>query len=79
MKLGQKAKDKITGFTGILTGHAEYISGCSQWLIVPPAKDGDFKDGHWFDEQRIEIDIDAPIVTLENGRTPGCDISAPKR
>lgn len=26
--LGKEAKDQITGFTGIVIGHARYITGC---------------------------------------------------
>ena len=55
LELGQKAKDKITGFEGVITGRAQYLYGCDQYCIVPPAKDGQIKDGQWFDEGRIEI------------------------
>lgn len=76
---GRKAKDSITGFEGIITGHVRYISGCSQVLITPPVDgDGKKRDGEFFDEQRIEI-LDAPKIRLDNGRTPGCDMAAPKR
>ncbi len=26
-------KDKITGFSGKVTGHADYITGCDQFLV----------------------------------------------
>lgn len=75
---GFKGKDKITGFTGIITGHCTYISGCSQFLLSPPAKEGDYKTATWFDEQRVEVLYGAPIV-LDNSITPGCDIEAPTK
>ena len=54
--LGQKAKDKITGFEGILTGRCEYLYGCDQYLLTPSVdKEGKRQDGEWFDEGRIEI------------------------
>lgn len=53
--LGKKAKDKITGFKGIITGRAQYIYGCDQYCIVPPSKDGEIKSGEWFDEGRIKV------------------------
>ena len=55
IKLGQKAKDKITGFKGIITGRAQYLYGCDQYCIVPAAAKGEIKEGHWFDEGRVEV------------------------
>lgn len=55
IELGQKAKDKITGFEGILTGRAQYLYGCDQYVITPPAIEGKCGNGEWFDEGRIEI------------------------
>ncbi len=75
--LGSKVKDKITGFTGIVVGLVEYISGCNQVLVSPPVdKEGKHVDSHWFDVQRLEIQ-DEPKVVLDNGDTPGFDMAAP--
>ena len=54
--LGKKAKDKITGFEGIITGKAIYLFGCSQYSIAPSVdKEGKCKTSEWFDEGRIEV------------------------
>ena len=53
--LGKKAKDKITGFEGILTAKAQYLYGCTQYCLTPPAKDGKTLTSEWFDEGRIEV------------------------
>ena len=78
MKLGQKAKDKITGFTGILTGKAEYLTGCTQYSIQPDVKEsGDFIEARWFDEGRLEI-IGSGINQKDIlGEENGADFSAP--
>ena len=55
IRLGQEGKDKITGFSGIITGRAQYITGCDQYNLVPPYKDGKLEQAQWFDEGRIEI------------------------
>ncbi len=55
IELGQRARDKITGLEGILTGRAQYLYGCDQYCIVPSAKDGKVNESHWFDEGRIAI------------------------
>jgi len=52
---GDQVKDKITGFSGIITGRGDYLTGCNQYAIQPPAKeDGTLPDAHWFDEDRVE-------------------------
>lgn len=56
IELGVKARDKVTGFKGIITGRASYLTGCDQYSIVPPIdKDGKLSDGVWFDESRVEV------------------------
>ncbi len=55
VNLGDEVEDSITGFRGIVTGIARYITGCVQVLIVPrkgcePAKPG---DECWIDEKRL--------------------------
>lgn len=54
--LGKKAKDKITGFTGIIIGKITYLFGCDQYGIAPTiGKDGKPGETNWFDEGRIQI------------------------
>jgi len=54
IELGQAAKDKVTGFEGILTGHADYIYGCDQYLITAKSEKGNTEpQSYWFDEGRI--------------------------
>ena len=78
MNLGSKVKDKITGFEGFATGKASYITGCDQYLVQPPTKDGDFKEGRWFDEGRLEVIEDSAIkAETVKAEENGCDASAP--
>lgn len=80
MKFGTKVKDKITGFEGIVTGKASYITGCDQYLVQPPVYVNDWKDGRWFDEGRLVFVEDAKItekdVQVEDN---GADIQAPTK
>lgn len=63
IELGLKAKDKITGFQGIIIGRAEYLTGCTQYGVCPKAKEGEKTLGtEWFDEGRIEITGDGVTV-----------------
>lgn len=78
--LGSKVTDKITKFTGVVTGYVTYISGCNQALVVPGlGKDGKLMNAEWFDEQRLVIDKKFKPVKLDNGNNPGCDKTAPTR
>ena len=80
IQLGSKVKDKITGFTGIVTGYVTYITGCNQALVVPQVgKDGTSKDAHWFDEQRLVVDKKFKPITVDNTKAKGFDKAAPKR
>jgi len=60
-KLGQKARDIVTGIEGIIVGRSEWITGCTTYGIVPKAEDGKRKDAEWFDEMRLEL-IDSESI-----------------
>ncbi len=53
--LGKEARDKVTGFEGIITAKVNYLYGCNQYGITPKAQDGKTLDTNYFDEGRIEI------------------------
>jgi hypothetical protein len=52
--LGQTVKDAITGFEGLVTGVADYLTGCRQVLVSPREADKANK-GEWLDEDRLEV------------------------
>lgn len=55
IKLGQRVKDSITGFDGIVVARAEYLNGCVLLQVEPTKlnKDGSAMKAVWFDEQRL--------------------------
>ena len=54
--LGFKAKDKVTGYKGVVSSVSFDLYGCIQVVLTPPCgKDGKQEDGRWFDIQRIEV------------------------
>ncbi len=57
MELGDKARDLITGFEGIVTGHTRYITGCDCYCLQPQGldKEGKIQEGKWIDENRLAI------------------------
>lgn len=76
LKNGQKVRDSITGFEGVITGHADYISGCEQYLVQPAVDEkGAFVNSLWFDEQRLDF-VKEKTVRLVNKKA-GADLPAP--
>ena len=79
IRLGSTVTDSISGFTGVVVGRVEYLTGCNQCLVQPKVgSDGKMADSHWFDEQRLKWD-GGELVALDNGKSPGFDKSAPTR
>ena len=54
IQLGMEGKDKITGFTGIITGKAEALFTNTEYQISPSVDSGSF-DPKWFSVGRIKI------------------------
>lgn len=86
IELGVVAKDQITGFEGVVTGYAKYVTGCEQWLLEQPVdEDGKKRDNKWFDEERLVVT--APKVILQEAKvkpsvdrpTGGPQQDAPRR
>ena len=56
LKLGCIAKDKITGFEGVVIAVTEWLNGCQRITIQPKEmKDGKIIDSHTFDAEQIEV------------------------
>lgn len=74
-KHGDAVREKVTGFEGIITGTAFYITGCNQYLVVARSKDNAEGVGLWYDEGRLQLkqrnQISIEDVTIEEN---GCDI-----
>ncbi len=55
IKLGNKVKDKVTGFEGIAISKCIYLNGCIQYAIKPPVDEkGDMRKEVWIDEQQLQ-------------------------
>lgn len=84
IKLGMKYRDLLTGYEGIATGFAHYITGCGQALIQSRCWEGNKKpEPHWIDEQRLEQvgDEVVELPEIDEGRlvpdaAPGAELPA---
>lgn len=53
VELGDKARDTVSGFEGIVVGQTEWLNGCVRYCLQPPVKDGEFKEQVWVDEEQV--------------------------
>jgi hypothetical protein len=78
---GIVVRDVITGFSGIVTGHCRYITGCDQYLVSGKSKKGEKPLTMWYDENRLERvgtkQVVLPEVEEVVERRYGADIPAP--
>lgn len=66
-EVGVQAKDKLTGYKGLITGRCDYITGCNQYLLQPKGKNNaEYPKSTWFDENRIEV-LKSKKIKLETG------------
>jgi hypothetical protein len=53
---GDKLRDRVTGFEGIVVSRGDHISGCDTYGLQPSTlKDGVPQDCKWFDDPRLEL------------------------
>ena len=79
-ELGKKGKDKITGFTGILTARCEFLTGCNRYCIQPQElKDGKPIDSIYFDEAQIQIISDGISEKEVQGEKKGACSADPSK
>lgn len=82
-EFGKQATDIVTGFTGMITGHCSYITGCDQYLLTPKCDEPHKKpEGHWFDENRVRIEegeSQIQLVVEDEVNSKGPDKVAPTK
>lgn len=74
--LGDKVKDRVSGFSGMICIRSEHLNGCKQYGIYPPVdKDGKMGDACYIDGEQLEL-IDKglnetkPIERKQTGSAP---------
>lgn len=75
-ELGDKVKDRVSGFKGIVTSRTEYLNGCQQYGVAPPIdKEGKMLDSYNIDGQQLDL-VDAglnktkPVAKRTTGSAP---------
>lgn len=57
IRIGETAKDSITGFKGVVTARTEYLNGCARLAVQPTklGKDGKPIEAQYFDEPQLVV------------------------
>lgn len=78
VKLGVRARDRITGFEGMVIARTEYLYGCARWALQPQKvnKDGTIFEPQWFDDPQVEA---LSEVKEKPDQSTGGPKDAPKR
>ena len=77
---GDKVRDKISGFTGTITGYAAYITGCQQVLIQPVVESESKKaESCWMDEGRLELVTPTASLDVKDDNHLGACEAAPAK
>lgn len=65
--VGQRVRDKISGFEGIAVSRTEFLYGCHRVAVHP--EDADDTDQKWFDEPQLEIVDDGMVDEVEETKS----------
>jgi len=70
--LGDKVRDRVTGFTGIVVAQTRWLNGCKRLNVQPQElKDGKPIDIHSFDEEQVELIQAGAFTAPPPEKTPG--------
>jgi hypothetical protein len=54
--LGDKVRDTVSGFTGIVTAYTTFLHGCARVVVQPPVdKDGKLPESASFDVPQLDV------------------------
>lgn len=76
VNLGDKCKDRVSGFVGVAMARHEYLNGCARITLQPEIKkDGKLPECQTFDEPQLTIVKKAvvPAPTKATKETGGPD------
>jgi hypothetical protein len=77
--LGYPVKDRVTGYTGVVTSISFDLYGCVQAIVNPGLdKDGKMQDSHWFDTKRLVKQSSMPVMDVPDFEdVPGGQVLPP--
>jgi hypothetical protein len=78
-ELGIEVKEIVTGFTGIIMGRSQYLTGCNQYGLLSRqlSKENTPEKWVWFDENRLQATGEK--IELPKIEDPGFDGNHPNK
>lgn len=77
---GQRVKDLVTGFAGIVISRTEYLNRCIRYGVQSDKlKDGQPSDAAYFDEEQLVADGRKPSIAIVKPARTGGPHDAPRR
>ena len=77
--LGDRVKDEISSFEGIVTARSEYLNGCVSLLVQPESLDEGKKiKGVWFDDVQLRL-VKKEVIGRRTRSSGGPERSTPSR
>jgi hypothetical protein len=80
IELGDRVRDRITGYQGIVIGITDWLYGCRRPFVQPESldKDGSIVKSESFDEDQLEIvakgivkrTVNASLPSMQEATTP---------
>ena len=71
LEFGVEVQDVVTGTKGVITGVADYMTGCSRVMMEMPGKDGAPGQTDWIDIIRLKRTRKKKIDLPEAVANPG--------
>lgn len=68
-QLGDRVRDMVSGYEGVVSGYSVYLWGCDTFLVSRADKDGK-PEGEWLDAARLEILIEDAVRPIDYERGP---------
>lgn len=78
--LGDKVKETITGFQGIVVSKIEYLNGCKRYQIQSVKLDAGKIVSEWADEEQVQIltKVKVKRALKKKGKDPGGSRDVPR-
>jgi hypothetical protein len=78
IELGDKVKDRVSGFQGVVVSKTNYLNGCCRVGVKPQALEkGSTIDEEWFDIGQIDL-ISPKAVSVVPKKTGGPATNPPR-
>lgn len=82
IEVGDKVKDSVSGFTGIVIAEHTYLHGCTRFSVQPlVSKDGKMPDAISFDEPQLVLVSKKKVARGDNdtgGPKPEVSLNRPE-